>query len=429
LLLITYSNKHKPKYFMTTIKPTNSKRDLAEIQTSPTRFNMLGNKTNTNLIKKLNFEHFDQKIQTSPTQFNLLSKKTDTKSRQKIQFDQEFQSSPTLKNNKRTFDADFPASIDAASENRRIANITFRISPNPSPTKLHQNYPSVHFKEPAPKHVGSLFAGMDTDAGMDAFTIETEILSNPLPKPNISNSFTLKTQSKELNIVQQTPIKRARAGSVISFFQKLHETLLANTFKYKVTYLAKGNYSNVYTLEGNEAPIIPGVDNSDLVLKAFHGEQSGFVERKLRNFLRNEIENYRAAKAAQLPVGEIYNADTAEQDGYIIQRKVSGKVDALNAEQRSQVSRFFDISVTKRIIFDLLLQNFALEKGQVILIDFIEDPDDDDELDAYNKKIIENWLTFYRKTGISKEQVEVFLNELTANHYQEFVREHLSKLG
>jgi hypothetical protein len=70
------------------------------------------------------------------------------------------------------------------------------------------------------------------------------------------------------------------------------------------------------------------------------------------------------------------------------------------------------------------LQNFALENGQVLLVDFIEDPDDDDELDAFNKKVIENWLNFYREAGITKDQAVVFLNELSANHYKEFVQEH-----
>lgn len=259
---------------------------------------------------------------------------------------------------------------------------------------------------------------------------ETQVQS--LPKPDFSNFGRPQLQDTELKMPPK-PVKRARAGSVISVFQKQHEALQANTFKYKVTYLGKGSYSIAWTLEGNEDPIVPGVDNSDLVLKAFHGETSGFGEKKLRTYLRNEIENYRAAKAARLPVAEIYNADTAEQDGYIIQRKVKGKVDPLNADQRLQVSRFFDASFKKRIRMDIQLQNFCFENGQVILIDFIEDREDDEEdieIDLFNKKVIEeSWIRAYQKADITKDQAADFLNELSANHYPEFIKEKLGQFA
>jgi hypothetical protein len=398
-------------------RPIGANTNSVDFQTSPSKFNVLSKKTDITARKNKHTEYLDKKFQSTPT--FVLCKKTDTNVRKKLSLDQ---SSPPFNKNKRLFDADFPSSSDTSAENSRISKIAFPVSPMKE--KLHQNRPSVYGNRTANNFAIPLAL---VSAGSDAVVNHTEILSMPLPKPDFSYASQLGKIETKL-VVQQTPIKRARAGSVISSFQKLHEALLANTFKYKVTYLGKGSYSNAYTLENNADPIIAGVNNSDLVLKAYHGEKSGFLERKLRAFLCNQIKNYYAVIAQDLPVAPIYNADTAEQDGYIIQHKVSGKVDPLDVKQLLQVSRFFDVSVTKCIIMDPQLQNFGLENRVVVLFDFTEDPDDDDELHPFNKKVIEDsWLVSYKNTGIAKDQAEIYLNTLTANHYQEFVQELLNK--
>ncbi len=388
---------------MTTIKPIST-TNSSDFQTSPSRFS-----------KKT--KPFTKDFKLSPKQLSNLKKKTDANVRKKL----ELESSPINKN-KRAFDTVFPASPDASAENKRIAKIAFPVSP----MKLPQNLPPV-FAIPNPIERVS--------AGQDAVVRKNRALSTPsLPKPDFSQSWAPECRVTESKSVQATPAKRIVAKSrigtapVVSPFQKQHEALLANTFKYKVTYLAKGSFSNVYTLEGNENPIVAGVDNSELVLKAYHGENSGFAEGKLRAFLRNQIQNYRAAVAAGLPVAKIYNADTAEQDGYIIQQKISGKVDPLDVQQLAQVSRFFDVAVKKELLMDIQAQNFALENNQVILVDFIEDPEDEDELHPFTKKVIEeSWLNFYKNAGVTKEQAKIYLNYLTANHYQAFIQEILNK--
>lgn len=285
--------------------------------------------------------------------------------------------------------------------------------------------PSVSENTPAlfatPKHVGSLFAGLD------AVVTETNVQSMPFSDFSDFISSETESQKPPPTPAKRAPVKKARLESTTSLFQKLHEAFHANTFKYSVTYLAKGSYFNVYTLDSNEETIIPGVDNSELVLKAFHGEKSGFAENRLREYLRNAIKNYHAVKAAGLPVAEIYNADTAVEDGYIIQRKVSGTVDnPLNDQHMLEVQKFFEISLKDGLKMDLLPQNFGLENGHVVLFDFVEDPMD--VISVFHKHAIEYWLQFYRTVCLKKDQVAGFLNKLSANHYQDFVKEQIERV-
>jgi hypothetical protein len=415
----------------------------------------------------------------SPKLLSALSKKTDVNARKKINL--EPLASPTTK---RAHNTAFPLSPSSplSSPSKRLSKIVFpdspALSPRSSPERMPQPVPL--FAEHKPQHMRSLF---DTDFS-DFFSIEENL---PFQTPNkkakesyglseflrsdetrtdhtfdsfaipskmtlptaglfanssTTNSISIEenrpsltswrnlTQTTGAKLPPPTPVKKARAGSftslVVSLFKKLHETLITNTFKYKVTYLAKGSYSNVYTLENNEDPIIPGVNNSDLVLKAFHGEKSGFNEKTLSTCLRNEIENYRAVSAAGLPVAMIYNADTAEQDGYIIQEKISGKIDPLNAQHMLQVRRFFDISVKENLLMDLLAQNLALKNEEVILFDFVEEPD---EGFLFHKQAIQTWLKAYREAGGAKDKAAAFLNGLSADHYQEFVQEQLNRFS
>ncbi len=352
----------------------------------------------------------------SPKQLSKLSKKTD-KIRKKL----EIQTSPPLNENKRAFDCAFPSSPDASSENQRIAQINFPRSP-----KKMESFPSVFEDKPTllfatPTYLGNLFAGQDAVA-----KTETYIQNTPF-----SDFFSLEFPTTGSIIPHQTPVKKAPVKRIrmeaISVFQTLHEALSTNTFKYKVTCLAEGSnrsYFNVYTLEDNADPIISGVNNSDLVLKAFHGKNnSGFGETLLSAYLRNVIENYYALKRAGLPVAEIYNADTALQDGYIIQQKVSGRIDPLNDQHMLQVQNFFEISLRDNLVMDLLPQNFALENGQVILFDFVEEPDDG--IRIFHQHAIEKWLKLYRTVCLKQDKAAAFLNKLTANHYQDFVRKQL----
>jgi hypothetical protein len=369
--------------------------------------------------------------------FDILNNKTDAKAQKALFQDDLFHLSP-VKKTKLEFEGDFPVSplsLALSSSNARIAKIAFPASPPRSPSKAPYETGPIPYSSPAstpPKLKLSLFDSIS--AFREKRKLEIPLPSLPLPNLPLP-SFPTEVQTTKTQAPPPTPRKKQRTADPVSVFKKQHEALTNNTFKYDVTYLDKGTFSKVYTLETTPVQVIPGVDNSSLVLKAFHGEKkSGFGERALRGYLHNEIENYRAVVAAKLPVARIYNIDTAEQDGYIIQQKVSGKIDLMNAQQMLQVRRFFEISVGQGLIMDLIPQNFALENGQVVLIDFVEDPDDglfvenpDNGIDLFNKKAIETWFDYYQKAGGTEAQAAAFLNELSANYYQGYVQVLLSR--
>lgn len=356
---------------MTTIIPINAKKDSVELKTQ------------------------------SLIQFSDLSEKTDFRARKTL--NQEFQPF-----NRKTLDADFPF-YDAFSANSRIDQIAFPFSPSSSPTSSPEKRTSQQKRDFS--HLEQIPRFTLGNSFNDLFDVTS---------PNPTSSIL----SIEENTSVLSPRKRTKSESSAAFFKKQHEALCNDTFKYNVTYLDQGSYSNVYTLEGNEDPIIPGVNNADLVLKAFHGEKSGFNENMLRKYLRNSITNYRAVIAAGLPVAKIYNVDTAEQDGYIIQQRISEQIDPQDAQQTLQVRRFFDTSIKKDLVMDLQPDNFALENGSVLLIDFVEEPD---EIHLSHKQAIKTWLSWHQEDGVTQDDAANLVNELTANHYQEFVKEQLPR--
>jgi hypothetical protein len=337
-----------------------------------------------------------------PTPLSVVSQKTDDEAQKTLTLIQ----TSTPKRSRALFEADVPFTPTSSPTKR----IVFPLSPR-SPNKG----PSEIVPTSAPKSKRNLFG---SDFGMSKFEM-------PLP------SFPIEAQVTQTYTPPPAPSKKQRPMAAVSVFKKQYDALCNGSFKYDVAYLAKGSYSSVYTLEGNEDLIIPGVNNSTLVLKAFHGEKSGFAERLLRGYLHDAIENYRAVVAAGLPVARIYNADTAEQDGYIIQQKVVGKVNPMNAQQMLQVRPFFEISINRGLVMDLMPQNFAFENGQVLLFDFVEDLDLDfdetveDGIKIFHKKAIETWLDSYQKAGGLQDAA--FLNGLVANHYQGFIEELLNR--
>lgn len=227
-----------------------------------------------------------------------------------------------------------------------------------------------------------------------------------------------------------------RIPRTLSPFETQNNALTLNQFKLadqrecKVSYLAKGTFSNVYTLEDNQNPIISGIDNSALVLKAFHGENTGFNEHKLRGYLVNIIDNYNHCKSLGLPVAEIYNADTAVQHGYILQQRVDGKMDPLNESHRVQVQQFFNASVSEKLVMDLLPDNFKVLNGKVVLIDFVEDSEEPDfgadsasEVAIFNKRVCDGWFSLFKKLEMSNDQAATFTNELSGNHYEDHIKD------
>src|ERR1700733_7459443 len=158
-----------------------------------------------------------------PTQLSILSKKTDDKA-QKTLRTALFQTSP-IKRSRAEFDADFPS-----SPNTRIAKIAFPTSPlsTRSPNKdLYETGPT----STPPKSKRNLFGSFSA----------LEELRVPLPSfPDSSSS--IEVQTTKTQAPPPAPTKKSRTGAPVSVFKKQHEALINGTFKYDVTYLAKGSY-------------------------------------------------------------------------------------------------------------------------------------------------------------------------------------------
>ena len=224
------------------------------------------------------------------------------------------------------------------------------------------------------------------------------------------------------------PTKKGRRA-IKSDFEVQHDKLNSNSFKYQTTYMAKGTFSSVYSLDRHPTPIINGRNNSELVLKAFHGENTRFNQTALSKYLKTSAQNYRDIVALQLPVAEICNIDTMRNDLFVIQRKIPDEVNCLDQDQLQQITAFFNASVKNNIIMDLQPQNFRVENGQVMLIDFVEeiDEDDDDQANMFNFKACEAWHDVLKDKGLQKDQLRTTLNNLTGHHFNDYIEELLGR--
>jgi len=208
----------------------------------------------------------------------------------------------------------------------------------------------------------------------------------PCGKSAVSPKRVLERDLEGADSPPAAPIKsqkfKSRAGvaaAPFNPFKDQHQKLLNGEFNLmKVTFFAKGSYSNVYSIEG-----------SDLLLKAFHGEKSGFHEPTLRKYLTHSAENYKAIQALGLPVAEI-----TIKDGYILQRKIPHALDRNNPNQMEQVQAFFTASIQNNVPMDLQAQNFRVDNdGKVYLIDFLEETNENVE-DEVNYQITSSLTTF-----------------------------------
>ncbi len=156
-----------------------------------------------------------------------------------------------------------------------------------------------------------------------------------------------------------------------SKFEKIDEDLAKGAYTYKqrtVSFFAQGSYFSVYNI---------GTDQK-LVFKALHGKKIGLSETRLTPLLKHVLESYRCVKKTGLLVAEILNSKTALKDGFLVQKKISSRVDVRNQEQMTQVSNFFSVSVAKNLLMDLQPENLRVdEQGKVHLIDFVEDSSED----------------------------------------------------
>ncbi|MBP7075020.1 MAG: hypothetical protein KBA81_06510 [Rhabdochlamydiaceae bacterium] len=247
----------------------------------------------------------------------------------------------------------------------------------------------------------------------------TPLIAPKIPTPTLSGE----RRSDFKWVTPPTP-KKATPLNRKSDFEKLHDLLRTGGFRYqgkpvKET-IGKGTYCTVYGFG----------DDSNLVLKAFHGKKTGFNKNVLMECIKTAAQNYDDVRnKLGLPVAVIHNIETISTDLFVIQERMSVDIDPLNPDQMKQINQFFVKSIENDIVIDLQPGNLKLKDGIVVLIDFIEDPDH--TVESMIPFICKAWYGHFRKSGLSKEQALDLLTQLTdgaSNTYPYVNREWLEKI-
>jgi hypothetical protein len=152
--------------------------------------------------------------------------------------------------------------------------------------------------------------------------------------------------------------------------------------------------------------MILGSDND--LLKAFHGEKTGFSEPKLRKYLEHSLENYEKIVNLRLSVAEILNKETALASCFVIQKRIPHELDIRNPQQMAQVQRFFTASKQNNVPMDLQPQNLRVDdNGLVHLIDFLEEDEELEITTEVQYRINCSLIAFRRQCTSSEEGVKM----------------------
>lgn len=175
----------------------------------------------------------------------------------------------------------------------------------------------------------------------------------------------------------------------------------------------EGSYMRVYTLDADRN-VISEVYNDTLVVKIYHGAKNKcFAESVNQKYLQNSMNNYFATISQGLPVACILNHQTVFTDRFILQEKIPHKIDINDPRQIEQVKNFFHISLKHGLILDLLDTNLRRrEDGTVVLIDFVEEPENG--LADFIGHAIRSWCQlFAQENEMDRGKTEIFLDNFT----------------
>lgn len=173
---------------------------------------------------------------------------------------------------------------------------------------------------------------------------------------------------------------------------------------HKVQQLGSGHYSSVYRI----------MDTSSVV-KAFHRtiieQQRG--DSQLERFMRNSLSQYLVLSRAFFPVVAIHSVTEAKGDieqvikdrcciieyverGICLSNWAGKRIEELTEADQcilGQVRTIFERSIREQILLDLFPENLRVRaSGQVVIADFIEEPEDDDDFLANMRQRLKAWV-------------------------------------
>ncbi len=174
-----------------------------------------------------------------------------------------------------------------------------------------------------------------------------------------------------------TPCKKQRKEKPLSLFQTLCQqaksgSIVIQNYQMTLSYLAQGSYMDVHKIKTREPQLFP-ISNEQWIIKTCNEIHASKPEATVRKILSRSMEHYREAVNDGLKVAEILNAETAVEDGYIVQKYIEHAVDLDDENQMKQVRQFFLFCLKNQRRLDLLPSNLRVNgEGEVILVDFAE---------------------------------------------------------
>lgn len=185
-----------------------------------------------------------------------------------------------------------------------------------------------------------------------------------------------------------TPAKKsAQHEKVAQVYLDIHSTLafgsqlLWQERNMQVQFLANGDFCNAYT-------IIDGPFSGHLV-KAFHERRIAKDALCLNEFMRHSLNQYHTLQSLNVKVATIFNAATALRDNFYVVEYIASPLnydpekkfhDLTHAEMAilKQVRGLFELAFAHNLHLDLLPRNLRqTENGEVVLVDFLEEPFDE----------------------------------------------------
>lgn len=222
-------------------------------------------------------------------------------------------------------------------------------------------------------------------------------------------SFTQGLSYQELKLRREEERRALPQFSELSQAVKLTGTLTINNHKFTLKEVdgAYGDFVQIYRIASDDTTpqIVPDKSNEEVAVKVFHTRATTRNQPKtLMGFMESSLQQYKqllAINAGMLsqegdiyPVAKIWNADSATKDLFYIVEYIPYAVDVSpwedplvmveNLDEKSQkilhsVRRFMELMDTNRIVLDPKPNNFRLdEAGNLYLVDFTEEPDEDD---------------------------------------------------
>lgn len=274
---------------------------------------------------------------------------------------------------------------------------SLKLKPNTHPKQSLPNFP-LYFKPASPTKSTphTIISSSSLSQNLPLIPLFLPLKNNDI-KRDWGHSRTLPTKS------MPAPQKKNPSDSKSPFKAKYDELQKGSFFyqqqSYKLSFLGKGNYSAVYSIE-----------NTNWVVKCYHGEyKSGFNQAILGKYLKSSLEYYDEMKKLGLNVADIINVDTAQTDSFIIQQKIANSVNYSDPNQLEQVVKFFEAFCEKEIVMDLQPENFREENGVVYLIDFLE------EKETAKVRLITSlkaWANLFYRSNVSRLDAEKMLTQM-----------------